>query len=98
MSAQAEETDVQTLTPEAAFAEHARLGAELAEHDLRYHRDDAPTISDAAYDALRRRLDALETAFPELQTPDSPARRVGAAPAEKFAKVRHQVPMLSLAN
>ncbi|MFJ5487156.1 NAD-dependent DNA ligase LigA [Hansschlegelia beijingensis] len=55
-------------------------------------------MSDAAYDELRRRLDALEAEFPELKTPDSPSQRVGAAPSEAFAKVRHAVPMLSLAN
>jgi DNA ligase (NAD+) len=92
------ETEVESLTPEAARAEHERLGAEIAEHDLRYHRDDAPTISDAAYDALRRRFEALEAAFPHLRGAASAAHRVGAAPAEKFAKVRHRVAMLSLGN
>ncbi len=79
-----------------AAAAHARLAAELAAHDIAYHRDDAPTISDAAYDALRRQLVALETAFPGLQPPLD--QRVGAVPSEKFAKVRHRVPMLSLGN
>jgi DNA ligase (NAD+) len=81
-----------------ARAEHARLGAEIAEHDRRYYQDDAPTISDAEYDALRRRYEALERDHPELQTADSLTRRVGAAPVEKFGKVRHAVPMLSLGN
>ncbi len=80
-----------------AQTEHERLAAEIAEHDIRYHQQDAPTISDAEYDAMRRRLDSLEARFPELAE-DSPSRRVGAAPAEKFAKVRHAVPMLSLGN
>ena len=81
-----------------ARAEHDRLGAELAEHDRRYHGEDAPTISDADYDALRRRYEALEKTFPELADTESASRRVGAAPSEKFAKVRHAVPMLSLGN
>src|SRR5271167_4365615 len=81
-----------------ARAEHARLGAEIAEHDRRYHGEDAPTISDAEYDELRRRYTALETALPELADADSANRRVGAPPSEKFAKVRHAVPMLSLGN
>src|SRR6201998_956228 len=86
------------LTPAKARAEHARLGAEIAEHDRRYHGEDAPTISDAAYDALRRRFEALEATFPQLRGTASAAHRVGAAPAEKFAKVRHRVAMLSLSN
>jgi DNA ligase (NAD+) len=81
-----------------ARAEHARLGAEIAEHDRRYHGEDAPTISDAEYDELRRRYTALEQAFPELADAQSANRKVGAPPSEKFAKVRHAVPMLSLGN
>ena len=81
-----------------ARAEHQRLGAEIAEHDRRYHGDDAPTISDAEYDGLRRRYSALEAAFPELVDADSANRKVGAPPSEKFAKIRHAVPMLSLGN
>jgi DNA ligase (NAD+) len=83
---------------EAARAEHARLGAEIAGHDRRYHGEDAPTISDAEYDALRRRYSALENAYPELVDADSLNRKVGAAPSKEFAKVRHVVPMLSLGN
>ena len=86
------------LTLAKAREEHARLQAEIAEHDQRYHGEDAPTISDAEYDALRRRYTALEEAFPELADADSANRKVGAAPSEKFAKVRHRVPMLSLGN
>lgn len=78
--------------------EIARLTAEIAAHDRRYHGEDAPTISDAAYDALKRRLLALEAAHPELARPDSPTRTVGATPREAFGKVRHAVPMLSLDN
>ena len=84
--------------PETARAEHKRLAAEIAEHDRRYHVEDAPTISDGDYDALRRRLEALEAAHPDLAKPDSPTKKVGAAPSEKFAKVKHVVPMLSLGN
>ena len=82
----------------AARAEHARLGAEIAEHDRRYHGEDAPTISDAEYDELRRRYSALEESYPELAGAGSVNRKVGAPPSEKFAKVRHAVPMLSLGN
>ncbi len=81
-----------------ARAEHARLGAEIAEHDKRYYQEDAPSVSDAEYDDLRRRYQALEAAFPELADAESLSRKVGAAPSEKFAKVRHAVPMLSLGN
>src|SRR5580698_5533216 len=86
------------LTLAKAREEHARLQAEIAEHDRRYHGEDAPTISDAEYDELRRRYTALEAAFPELAGADSESRKVGAPPSEKFAKVRHAVPMLSLGN
>jgi DNA ligase (NAD+) len=86
------------LTLAKAREEHARLQADIAEHDRRYHGEDAPTISDAEYDALRRRYTALEEAFPKLTDADSANRKVGAAPSEKFAKVRHRVPMLSLGN
>ena len=86
------------LTLARARKEHARLEAEIAGHDRRYHGEDAPTISDAEYDALRRSYTALEEAFPELASANSLNRKVGAAPSEKFAKVRHRVPMLSLGN
>lgn len=82
----------------AARAEHARLGAEIAHHDALYYREDAPEISDADYDALRRSYDALEKAHPEFISEKSLSQRVGALPSEKFAKVRHKVPMLSLGN
>jgi len=81
-----------------AIEELARLAGEIAEHDRRYYQEDAPSISDADYDALRQRNDAIEARFPHLVRDDSPARRVGAAPAEKFDKVTHAVPMLSLGN
>ncbi|MEJ1161572.1 NAD-dependent DNA ligase LigA [Prosthecomicrobium sp. N25] len=89
---------VDDLTPAQAEAELARLAAEIATHDAAYYREDAPLVSDADYDALRRRNLAIEIRFPELKRPDSPSERVGAGPSEKFAKVRHAVPMLSLDN
>src|SRR6202035_4600301 len=89
---------VDDLTEKQAKAEHARLAAEIAEHDRRYYQDDAPSVSDAAYDALRRRYTAIEARFPQLRTLESLSQRVGAAPSARFAKVRHAVPMLSLDN
>jgi DNA ligase (NAD+) len=75
-----------------------RLRRELAAHNVRYYVHDAPTISDAEYDRLLRELAALEARHPELHSASSPTQRVGAAPAEKFAAVRHSLPMLSLDN
>ncbi len=89
---------VENLTEEEAAAELARLAAEIAGHDAAYYQSDAPTVSDADYDALRQRNIAIESRFPELIRRDSPSRRVGAAPAEGFGKVRHGRPMLSLDN
>ncbi len=86
------------LSPDQAETELARLASEIAEHDRRYHQKDAPTISDAAYDALRRRNEAIEARFPKLVRENSPSRRVGAAPTSGFSKVTHAVPMLSLGN
>ncbi len=74
------------------------LRDEIRRHNYHYHVLDDPIVSDAEYDALMRELRALEDAHPELITPDSPTRRVGGAPSEKFAKVRHPQPMLSLGN
>ncbi|HWV38233.1 MAG TPA: NAD-dependent DNA ligase LigA [Vulgatibacter sp.] len=82
----------------AAAQRIEELRAEIREHDRRYYVLDEPVISDAAYDALFRELEALEAAHPDLVTPHSPTQRVGGAPAEGFEKVRHRVPMLSLAN
>jgi DNA ligase (NAD+) len=90
--------DVDALTEDEAAREHAALGDEIAAHDIRYHQEDRPTVSDAEYDGLRRRYEAIEARFPELRTIESQSRRVGAAPSEKFAKLRHRVPMLSLGN
>ncbi len=81
-----------------ARAEHTRLHEEIAAHDRRYYQEDAPAVSDAEYDALRRRYEELEKAFPELATAESLTKTVGAKPSEKFAKVKHAVPMLSLGN
>src|SRR5712691_3013056 len=89
---------IEKLTESQAEAELTRLAAEIGAHDRRYYQEDAPTVSDAAYDALRRRNEAIEARFPHLVRADSPSRRVGAQPAAKFAKVRHAVPMLSLGN
>jgi DNA ligase (NAD+) len=90
--------DIDALTPAQGKAEHARLGAELRKHDEAYYQRDAPTVSDAEYDALRRRYEAIEKRFPDLRTLESLSRKVGAAPARGFAKVRHALPMLSLQN
>lgn len=87
-----------TLSPIEAHVEYRKIADEIAEHDRRYHQEDAPIISDAAYDALRRRLDALEAEFPALKGQAAVSRQVGAKPLEKFGKVKHRVPMLSLAN
>ena len=86
------------LTEAQAKAELKRLASEITAHDKRYYQQDAPTVTDAEYDALRRRNAAIEARFPELIRSDSPSRRVGAAPTGKFKKVRHAVPMLSLDN
>ncbi len=92
------EIPVAKLTEAQAESELARLAAEIGRHDRLYHQDDAPEVSDADYDALRRRNEAIEARFAKLVRPDSPTARVGAAPAGGFAKVRHRVPMLSLGN
>jgi len=84
--------------PEHIRSEAARLRAEIERHNRLYYVLDAPEISDAEYDALFRRLVEIEDAYPELCTPDSPTRRVGAAPSTRFAPVRHSLPMLSLGN
>jgi DNA ligase (NAD+) len=86
------------LTAAQAKSEHVRLEAEIAAHDRRYYQEDAPSVSDAEYDRLRQRYSAIESRFPQLRTATSLTQRVGAAPAARFAKVRHAVPMLSLDN
>ena len=88
--------EVKALTAMEAMMEHQALAAEIADHDLRYHQQDAPIIADADYDRLRQRLGAIEALYPALSAPVSSA--VGAKPSEKFSQVRHRVPMLSLNN
>jgi DNA ligase (NAD+) len=90
--------DVTQLTKAQAKVELKRLALEIESHDKYYYQDDAPKISDADYDALRQRVNAIEARFPELVTSDSPSQKVGAQPSGRFAKVRHAVPMLSLDN
>lgn len=90
--------DIVDLSEDEARQELERLASAIAAADIAYHQNDAPEISDADYDALRQRNLAIEEAFPELVIADGPSVAVGAAPAEGFAKVRHGVPMLSLAN
>jgi DNA ligase (NAD+) len=87
-----------SLEPEAAERRHAELAEQIRRADHQYYVEDAPTLSDAEYDALMRELVALEAAFPALVTPDSPTQRVGIAPGGTFSEVRHRRPMLSLAN
>ena len=91
-------TPVETLTEEEAAAELAFLAAEIARHDELYHGQDAPEISDADYDALKRRNEEIEARFPALVRDDSPSRRVGSAPLATFAPITHARPMLSLDN
>ena len=81
-----------------AANELERLADEIAGHDLRYYQDDAPTVSDADYDALKQRNAAIEARFPHLVRENSPSLRVGAARAASFAPVEHGTPMLSLDN
>ena len=90
--------DVAKLTKAQAKVEHMRLALELEGHDKRYYQDDAPSVTDAEYDALRQHYNAIEKRFPEFVTSDSPSQKVGAAPSGRFKKVRHAVPMLSLDN
>lgn len=92
------ETAVADLTEREAAAELEHLAREIAAHDRHYHADDKPVISDAAYDALRRRNLEIEDRFPELVRPDSPSHRVGAPPSDRFDKIEHKVAMLSLGN
>jgi len=89
---------VEKLTRKEAAEELAHLALEIEGHDRAYHQLDQPVISDADYDALRLRNAAIEARFPDLARPDSPSHRVGARPADGFAKVRHRRPMLSLEN
>lgn len=89
---------VEDLTEKQAAKELEMLAKEIGEHDKRYYQEDAPSISDADYDALRQRNEAIEARFPHLIRDDSPSSRIGAAPSETFSQVTHAVPMLSLGN
>ena len=91
-------TAVEALNEEQARAELARLAALLGAANTAYHGNDAPEISDADYDALKRRNADIESRFPHLKRDDSPSDLVGAAPADGFSKITHAVRMLSLGN
>ena len=93
-----DKTPVELLTAKQAAAEHARLQVEISEHDRRYYQQDRPSISDAEYDTLRARYNAIEARFPDLRTLESLSLKIGAALTGKFKKVRHAVAMLSLDN
>ncbi len=90
--------DVAALGEDEAARELERLATEIAEHDRRYYENDEPSVTDAEYDALRRRNAGIERRFPALVRADSPSRRVGSAPSGRFAKIAHALPMLSLDN
>ena len=92
------ETPVSALTDLEAAAELAFLAKRMAELDKAYYQADDPLVSDAEYDALKRRNEAIEARFPHLVRADSPSKKVGAKASEDFAKVTHSVPMLSLGN
>jgi len=92
------EIPVEQLTSRQARAEHKRLAEAVEAADIAYHQNDAPEMDDASYDALRRRLVAIEAAFPALKAASSASATVGAKASGKFAKIRHRVPMLSLDN
>ncbi|MDA0780739.1 MAG: NAD-dependent DNA ligase LigA [Rickettsiales bacterium] len=99
-NSQKETSDIslESITESQAIVELERLANEIAKHDELYHKEDNPKISDAEYDALRKRNEGIEEKFPNLIRGDSPTNKVGYAPSEKFGKVKHTVPMLSLAN
>ena len=93
-----EKPPVENLDKDSAKSELADLAAALAKANTAYHTDDAPVMSDAEYDRLKRRNTAIETQFPSLKRPDSPTDAIGARPSEGFSKITHDVAMLSLAN
>src|SRR4051812_22950307 len=90
--------EVAKLSKPQAKIEHTRLALELEGHDRRYYQDDAPSVTDAEYDALRQRFNAIEKRFPEFVSAESPSQKIGSAPSGRFRKVRHSLPMLSLDN
>lgn len=92
------QTPVEELTPLEAASEMERLAKEIAHHNKLYYQEDAPEITDAEYDALWQRNQAIEARFPNLVRRDSPSHQVGARPSGRFVKVKHSVPMLSLGN
>jgi DNA ligase (NAD+) len=94
----AEEREIESFSEDEARAELNRLHELLSVADKAYFEDDAPDITDAEYDAMKRRYQMIEGAFPELKRPDSLSEKVAGAPVEGFAKVKHAVPMLSLAK
>src|SRR5258706_14695284 len=93
-----DKTPVDLLTARQAAGEYARLQVEISAHDKRYYQQDRPSVSDAEYDELRKRYNAIEARFPDLRTLESLSLKVGAAPTRGFKKVRHAIPMLSLDN
>lgn len=95
---QFDQIPVSELSPAEAGKELKELAKLITRHDTLYHSKDTPEISDAEYDALKRRNEDIEKRFPELVRADSPSKKVGAPPSEKFKKVTHSLPMLSLAN
>ena len=88
-------SELENLTPEKAAEKLAELAAEIKRHDRAYHQNDAPEITDAEYDRLRRLNTAIEAEFPDLIREDTPSNKVGAAPATGFGKITHSRPMLS---
>ncbi len=84
------------MTHAKAKKRHAELAAEIRRHDHAYYVEGEAKISDREYDGLFKELQQLEKDFPDLVTPESPTQRVGGAPSEKFTRVKHLVPMLSL--
>lgn len=92
------EIPVQDLTPLEAQAELKELARTLAQADVEYYQNDAPSLTDAQYDSLKKRNEAIEALFPNLVLPESPSLKVGAKAAEGFDKITHLIPMLSLSN
>ena len=92
------ETPIENLTRAEAAAELPDLIRQIEAANTAYHTLDAPEISDAEYDALKRRLAAIEARFPDLKSSDSPTEKVGAGLAEGFGKIRHEQRMMSLGN